>query len=184
MIKTDFSKNSKTTTAILLAAATITLLLLLVLVFFSSELNFLNPSYRAEERKKLEGINERLDTNFNSLKELNDRLGTDYKSTEEVEIADEAPDTGFDASSFDEEFKENSNMSSSVYGMIPDLPYDGSNFSLYYSFENDSFTLFINQKNPAAGREEFSEFIKSYGIESDSWIKNLEEVSLKPTPEP
>lgn len=91
---------------------------------------------------------------------------------------------GFSNGDVSEEEIEKSTQSSLVYQMVQDLPYDGTNFALYYSYDNDSFTLYLSPGNEAAGRAEFSNFINSKGVQDASWIHNLNETSVKPTPEP
>lgn len=69
--------------------------------------------------------------------------------------------------------KEQLRKSGLVSELIGKLPYSGTNFSLYYSYSINQFTLYINPTNQAAGNMEFDSFLKSNGIENRSWLPNL-----------
>jgi hypothetical protein len=71
-----------------------------------------------------------------------------------------------------------------VYGLIEKTPYIGKNFSFYYSFSNDQFTVYINNKNFKAGEEEFENFLKQNGVDDKSWITNLVTTTSPVTPAP
>lgn len=64
------------------------------------------------------------------------------------------------------------------------LPYNGSNFSLFYSFSTNVFTLYINPSKQTEGNTEFDAFLKKNGIDNRSWFDNLVVSSVKVTPAP
>jgi len=74
-----------------------------------------------------------------------------------------------------------SRQSGLVYEMAQGLPYEGVNFSLFYSFDDDFFTLYLNPNNTVGGNNEFEKYLKSNGVENSSWIPNLNTVYQKPT---
>jgi hypothetical protein len=60
-----------------------------------------------------------------------------------------------------------------VVQMAQGLPYYGKNFSLYYDFNTNSFTLHINPTAIDSGNAEFAAFLKKNKIDNPSWVNNL-----------
>jgi hypothetical protein len=75
-------------------------------------------------------------------------------------------------------------QSGDVMRLLKVTPYHGTNFALFYSYEGNYFTLYINPSNPSAGNAEFDGFLRQNGISNRSWIYDLRTVSVSPTPEP
>lgn len=62
----------------------------------------------------------------------------------------------------------------SLVGQLEDrLPYSGTNFSLIHNFDNGTITAVMNRDAAQAGNQELDSYLKSQGIESRDWIKNL-----------
>lgn len=68
--------------------------------------------------------------------------------------------------------------------LINKLPYSGNNFSLFYSFSTNQFTLYINPNNQSEGNSEFDSFLKSNDVADRSWIQNLVITTIPITPQP
>lgn len=68
--------------------------------------------------------------------------------------------------------------------LIKLTPYNGKNFSLYYSFNDSLFTLYLNPANQNEGNKEFDLFLKKNGIDDRSWFDNLQTTTQKVTPQP
>lgn len=60
-----------------------------------------------------------------------------------------------------------------VSQLVFKTPYSGNNFKLSYDFQNNVFTVTINQNNQQAGNTEFDQYLKQNGIDNRSWITNL-----------
>ncbi len=68
----------------------------------------------------------------------------------------------------------------SAGNLLNKLPYRGKNFSLYYSYAKNEFTLYINPSNKDAGNKEFEEFLTSNGGLTRNWFNNL--ITIYKTP--
>lgn len=62
---------------------------------------------------------------------------------------------------------------SAVGTLLNKLPYKGTNFSMSYDFDTNSFVVIINKFNQDEGNKEFDTFLKNNGVMDRSWIKNL-----------
>jgi hypothetical protein len=71
-----------------------------------------------------------------------------------------------------------------VSQLIHQTPHEGTNFSLYYDFKKDLFTLYINPSNKDLGESEFAAFLNKNGVDSSSWINNLFITYIKPATTP
>lgn len=91
---------------------------------------------------------------------------------------------GEDFSSPSTQTKEDIDRSYLVSQLIPKLPYRSNNFSLFYSFSDDKFTLYINSGNQNQGNADFDSFLKQNGVADRSWIDNLNTVVTSFTPGP
>jgi len=80
--------------------------------------------------------------------------------------------------------EEQSRISFQVGLLVNQLPHEGQYFSLYYDMKKDVFTLFINPQHRQEGNAQFLDFLKKNGIESESWIQNLNTTYVRPTPGP
>ena len=80
--------------------------------------------------------------------------------------------------------QEDARRSYTIGQLINLLPYSGTNFSLFYSFSTNQFTLYINPANQTAGNSEFDAFLKKNGINDRSWFSNLSLTTQKITPVP
>lgn len=79
--------------------------------------------------------------------------------------------------------KEQDIQSSNVMLLLNKTPYEGKDFSLYFSYSGNYFTLYINPNNPAAGNAQFDQFLKENNINGRGEFYDLREVSVKPSPE-
>lgn len=80
--------------------------------------------------------------------------------------------------------KEAAKRSALVTQLINFLPYSGADFSFFYSFTTNEFTLYIPFPNQQAGNAEFDFFLKQHGVDSRSWIPNLIITNQQITPAP
>lgn len=60
-----------------------------------------------------------------------------------------------------------------ISALIENLPYQGTYFSLSYSFSDDSFLLLLNKNNTNQGEIEFENFLKQNGVLDENWLQNL-----------
>lgn len=80
------------------------------------------------------------------------------------------------------EGKEITRKESLVGNLLDKAPYNGKNFSFYYSYEKSEFVLYLPTTTQVAGNQEFDAFLKQNGVESRTWIRHLTVTNTKPTP--
>ena len=91
--------------------------------------------------------------------------------------------TGLDIETDPTKIKENE-QSGNVMSLLNLIPYKGSNFALFYNYDDNSFTLYVNPASPAQGNTEFEAFLRKNGVSNRSELYNLKTVSVMPTPQP
>lgn len=69
--------------------------------------------------------------------------------------------------------QEQLNKDSLVAQLIKKLPYQGTNFSLEYDYENNQFSITFVSGRQTEGDQEFDAFLKINQIQDRSWLKNL-----------
>jgi hypothetical protein len=67
-----------------------------------------------------------------------------------------------------------------VTNLVSVLPFEGTNFSLSYSFDNDEFILYVNPQAEDQGEKELQTFLLENKIKDVSWLPNLKKTTLKP----
>jgi hypothetical protein len=79
----------------------------------------------------------------------------------------------------DQELARRSGLVTELIGL---LPHHGVNFSMYYSYSLNQFTLYINPQKQAEGNAEFDAFLQKNGVLSRTWIPSLFLTYITPTP--
>lgn len=57
--------------------------------------------------------------------------------------------------------------------LIKKLPYQGSLFSMSYSFDANEFVVILNKINVAGANRELDQFLLNNGIATRTWVRNL-----------
>jgi hypothetical protein len=88
------------------------------------------------------------------------------------------PDTDTKVQFIDEDFQKTLAKDSAIGTLISKLPYQGTLFSLEYSYQTNSFTLNLKSSSLNQANSEFEEFLKSNQIQNRNWLYNLKTNNL------
>ncbi len=79
--------------------------------------------------------------------------------------------------------KEITRRESLVGGLIDKTPFNGKNFSFYYSYSKSEFILYVSPTQQASGNQEFDAFLRQNGVQR-SWIRHLVTTNTRLNPAP
>jgi len=98
------------------------------------------------------------------------------KETKKIPVQMPAPVTGGAVPNnyyWTQKTREDSRNSYAVGVLIGKLPYQGTNFSMFYDIKKDIFTVILNSENVAAANKEFDVFLSDNNVQDRSWVLNL-----------